>query len=226
MKTYKKVLFALLAVLPALCSGAAVLFFLPDTVAAHFGIEGGADRWGSKYEAFIFPAVILVFAALYLIIRYFIKRSSSDENDRVNRNLDISDSVIICVLLMFNVLCIFLLIAMGKPSVMSGSGSILFIILGVAIGAMFVIIGNIMPKTKINNMLGMRLSFAMDTDEHWYIANRAGGIAMVVTGFATALSGIILRSGLYIIVMLGSLIITLTVAIIYSYVKIKGEKAK
>ena len=97
-------------------------------------------------------------------------------------------------------------------------------VIAVVIGVMFIVIGCIMPKTKPNSFVGMRLSWCMDSDEHWYIANRAGGIAMVTSGIATIISGLIFRNGYYVVGMLLALIISLTVATVYSYAIIKKKK--
>lgn len=104
MKKFKRIMIMILAVLPMIYTAVAVFFFLPDTVAAHFGIDGTPDRYGSKYEAFLFPAIILVITLLYFFYRKFQQRSSTDDNDRTARNLDILDTVILIVRLQIQLL--------------------------------------------------------------------------------------------------------------------------
>lgn len=41
--------------------------FLPDTIPVHYGVEGTVDRWGSKYECFIFPVITFVMGGLLLL---------------------------------------------------------------------------------------------------------------------------------------------------------------
>ena len=41
-----------------------MLFILPDTVPVHFDINGVADRWGSKFELLLLPAVFIACAFL------------------------------------------------------------------------------------------------------------------------------------------------------------------
>lgn len=226
MKTFKKVLSLILAVTPLICTATAVFFILPDTVAAHFGVNGTPDRYGSKYEAFILPAIILALYLIYFFCRKLIFKSSADDNNRAERNLDITDTVIMLVLVMMNALNIFLLSIMAKPEYLKDKESTIFVIISAVIGIMFIVIGNIMPKTRRNSVIGMRMPFCMDTDEHWYIANRAGGVAMVISGLVTVISGLIVRNGSYIIYMIIALILSLTVASIYSYAIIKGENKK
>lgn len=224
MKKFKTIIIAVLSVLPMIYTAVAVFFFLPDTVAAHFGIDGTPDRYGSKYEAFLFPAIILGIALFYFFYRKFQQRSSIEDNDRTARNLDILDTVILIVMVLFNALCVFLLTIMKHPVTMKNKESMIFVIISTIIGVLFILLGNILPKTKTNSFVGVRLSWCMDSDEHWYITNRNCGIAMVLSGICTVIAGLIVRNGTYIIYMILSLIVFLTVATIYSYVIIKGKK--
>lgn len=222
MKKCKQILILIAAVLPAVYTAVAVFFLLPDTVAAHFGVNGAPDRYGSKYEAFIFPGFLLALYIIYYLIRKFALRSSTDENSRVKRNIDVLDTIVLITYLLFNAICVMLLFLMKNPGMMKDK-SIVFPVIATFIGIMFIVIGNIMPKTKPNSFVGMRMRFCMDTDEHWHIANRSSGIAMVISGIACIVSGFVWRSGSWVIGMIVSLIITQTVATVYSYVIIKKE---
>ena len=224
MKRFKKITIILLAILPTIYSAIAVFFILPDTVAAHFGIDGTPDRYGSKYEAFLFPAIILVITLLYFLYRKFQEKSSKEHNDRTARNLDILDTVIMIVMVLFNAMCVFLLTIMKHPGTMKNKENMIFVIISTVVGVLFILLGNILPKTKPNDFIGVRLSWCTDSDEHWYITNRNCGIAMVLAGICTVIAGLIVRNGTYIIYMILSLILFLTVATIYSYVIIKREK--
>ena len=224
MKKFKRIMIMILAVLPMIYSAIAVFFILPDTVAAHFGLDGTPDRYGSKYEAFLFPAIILVITLLYFLYRKFQQRSSKEDNDRTARNLDILDTVIMIVMVLFNALCVFLLTVMKHPATMKNMENNIFVIISTVVGVLFILLGNILPKTKPNSFVGVRLSWCMDSDEHWHITNRNCGIAMVLSGICTVIAGLIVRNGTYVIYMILSLILFLTVATIYSYVIIKGKK--
>ncbi len=223
MKKFKRITIMILAVLPMIYTAVVVFFFLPDTVAAHFGIDGTPDRYGSKYEAFLFPAIILVITLLYFLYRKFQEKSSKEDNDRTARNLDILDTVIMIVMVLFNALCVFLLTMMKRPGMMKNKENMIFVIISCVIGVLFILLGNILPKTKPNSFIGVRLSWCMDSDEHWYIANRNCGIAMVLSGICTVIAGLIVKNGTYVIYMILSLILFLTVATIYSYVIIKKK---
>lgn len=224
MKKFKGIMIMILAVLPMIYTAIAVFFILPDTVAAHFGVDGTPDRYGSKFEAFLFPAIILGIAVFYFLYRKFQQRSSTEDNDRTARNLDILDTVILIVMVLFNALCAFLLTIMKHPALMKNKENMIFVIISTVIGVLFILLGNILPKTKPNSFVGVRMSWSTDSDEHWYITNRNCGIAMVLSGICTVIAGLIVKNGTYVIYMILSLIVFLTVATIYSYVIIKGKK--
>lgn len=57
MKKLNKIMLAL-SILPTLLTSV-FLFFMNDTVPMHYNASGAVDRYGSKYENFIFPAIIL-----------------------------------------------------------------------------------------------------------------------------------------------------------------------
>ena len=56
MKKLNKIMLAL-SILPTLLTSV-FLFFMNDTVPMHYNASGAVDRYGSKYENFIFPAII------------------------------------------------------------------------------------------------------------------------------------------------------------------------
>ena len=224
MKTFKRVILAIFAFLPLVITTAAVLFYLPDQVIAHFDINGNVDRMGSKYEAFILPCVVLVMYAVYMLVRKFSEKSS-DDDDKTARNLDIVETVFIAIFAMFGVICVATIIASKEPEIITGGNSLFALIMSTCMGILFIIIGNIIPKSRRNSAVGFRIGFATDTDEHWYIMNRNSGIALVISGIVTIAAGLVLRDMLgFVISMFISLFVTTSIAIIISYAKIKREK--
>lgn len=61
----KKLAFYILMFLP-LAAVLIALHFLPDQIPVHYDFDGQVTRWGSKYEALIFPAMTLLLALLCL----------------------------------------------------------------------------------------------------------------------------------------------------------------
>lgn len=76
-KEMKKIIWTL-AVLPTIVTAVA-LKFMPDTVPLHYNFAGEIDRWGSKYEHFLMPALLIVFVVLMQVITYFQEKKIEDE---------------------------------------------------------------------------------------------------------------------------------------------------
>ena len=47
---------------------AVALKFMPDKVPMHYNMSGEIDRWGSKYENFIFPCIIIVMTVFWKLL--------------------------------------------------------------------------------------------------------------------------------------------------------------
>lgn len=96
----------ILTLLPMVMTTVAVLWFLPDTIPAHYGISGEVDRWGSKYESFILPGISLVFGVAMLLGAWISSRSSRKEVEQGSRIFVIAGNVSLAV---FNVMTLFFL---------------------------------------------------------------------------------------------------------------------
>ena len=69
IKTSYLILYVFLMLLPLILTLAA-LPHLPEEIPAHYGFSGQVDRWGSKYEALIFPVITICFGALMALIAW------------------------------------------------------------------------------------------------------------------------------------------------------------
>jgi uncharacterized membrane protein len=96
-------LYWLLAFLPLIVTGIAFPYY-PATIPAHFDSAGQVNRYGSKAELFILPAITLVIALLNLLFFNYSKKHQNKKH--INLIHDASKFVIIVV---FNVLTYILL---------------------------------------------------------------------------------------------------------------------
>ena len=98
MKT-KKTVYYILMYLPFAVNLAA-LPFLPDRIPAHYGFDNQVTRWGSKYEALLYPLVI-VFMGYFMLA--MAKLGAKDEEHGKNNETVLLISGIL-ILLLFHVL--------------------------------------------------------------------------------------------------------------------------
>lgn len=218
----KKVMW-IVSIIPFVITGI-VLRFLPDTVPMHYNAEGVIDRWGSKYENLLFPVIIL---ALTLFWQLFIwgfekkaaKAKSEKEQMEAKSNAKMLHIVAISMAVMYCVMqCFFLYGAYVEANTAAthsviDAGQISCILLGLS----FVVLGNFMPKTRTNGVVGFRMVWSMYNDVTWAKTNRFSGGIMIIIGLLTIVSAIFLDSMLATGLMLLYLFIGLIVMLIYAY---------
>ena len=54
-----------------------VLPFLPDTIPVHFDLNGNVNRWGSRYESLVLPAIAAATGLFMIWVTKFV--SSKDD---------------------------------------------------------------------------------------------------------------------------------------------------
>lgn len=196
------------------------LFFMSDTVPTHYNINGDIDRWGSKYENFIFPAIII---ALYLFLMIYIKFysvSNTDNIEKAKTNINVLYIIAIVITSALGVLqCIFLVMAFINSENLSINIDIFFI-MNCILSIVYIFIGNFLPKTKHNQITGVRTSWTQKSDKNWYVANRNAGIAFVVAGIISIIESSIIGGILSTFIMILILLISFIISYIYSYITV------
>ena len=179
MKT-KRIMFYGLMALPLVVVLVA-LQFLPEQIPAHYDFNNQVTRWGSKYETLIFPIFIVIFGLFMLgMARYSAKQEEGGKN---NENVCIIAGI--AVLILFNAMTgYFLYTDFNKvenlSSVALDVNQLIFGILGISM----IIIGNIMPKARMNSVMGLRTSWSMKNETTWKKSQRFGGISFIIGGIA------------------------------------------
>ncbi len=163
----------ILTLLPMVITTVAVLWFLPDTIPAHYGISGEVDRWGSKYESFILPGISLVFGVAMLLGAWISGRSSRKEVEQGSRIFVIAGNVSLAV---FNVMTLFFLYtSWAQMEHLEGVPEIGLRILFAMIAIMLLILGAVMPQVKQNAWFGVRTKWTMQSVSVWEKSQRFGG---------------------------------------------------
>lgn len=177
MKT-KKTAYYILMYLPL----AAVLLALPqlpEKIPAHFGFDNQVDRWGSKYEALLFPVISLLMGYFVLgMAKLAAKKEVHGEN-----NKKVTMIMGIFVLISFNALnAYFLYISLNKVEDLSSVSLDLYQLVFGIMGVLMIVTGNVMPKLRRNAMIGLRTRWSMKNDVTWKKSQLIGGISFIVGG--------------------------------------------
>lgn len=218
----KKVMW-IVSIIPLIIT-AVVLQFMPDSVPMHYDASGAIDRWGSKYENLIFPAFILAMTLFWqLLIIYFEKKAKKTTVDKERAesatNSKMLKIVAISMAVMFGIMQCFILYGACVEADTNAThasvdiGKVSCILLGVV----FIVLGNFMPKTKKNGIVGVRVSWSMYNDITWMKSNRFGAVALIIVGLLTIVTTVFVDSGIAVILMLGYLLVSTIVIMIYAH---------
>ena len=198
---------------------AAVLFSLavynrlPEQVATHFGPTGEADGWSSRsFAAFGIPLLAFFIFSLMNALPKILPRA-----ENFSQFADTYWTVVtMMVAFMLAMHVVILGKALGWPVDVPT-----FVLLGV--GALFVILGNLMPRVKSNWVLGIRTPWTLDSETVWHETHRLGGRTMVAGGIITMIAAF-LPEAIKPWVALGALMLGAFVPAVYSYVVWRREK--
>ena len=90
-------------------------------------------------------------------------------------------------------------------------------LIGIGIGALFAVIGNVLTTVRSNFLFGVRTPWTLTSDLSWDRTNRLVGRLFVVAGLTLIVLGLIGQSELLFGVMIGWVVVILTVGFVYSY---------
>lgn len=185
---------------------------LPDNMVSHWGGDGVADGTAPKaFMVFGLPLILLALQWLMLLVSAFWDKRP--QNDKIAK---ISYGIIPVASLVVN---------FSIYSVALDKEWDLFVLIPVFIGAMFVFIGNYLPKTTRNRTMGIKLRWTMGNDENWNKTHRLGGKIWFWGGLviiATAL----LPFKITIAAMIAMILVSTVVPTVYSYSIYKKHRAE
>lgn len=177
---------------------------LPEQVPFHWDINGQVDRYASKTEAvFIIPVIMLVLQWLCTLL------SQLDPKGK-NHN----EKTMWLVLWIIPVLNLFLhvmvwLAALGREINMA-------VIMPLFMGALFVIVGNYLPKCRQSYTVGIKLPWTLHDEDNWNATHRLAGKLWVAGGLLCMPCALL--SGVWaFIVMMSILVVMCAVPTVYSY---------
>ena len=190
------------------------LVFLPDQIPAHYGSDNQVTRWGSKYETLIFPLMIILFGLIMLALAKF----SSKQEKQGKSNEKICILVGICFLLIFNIMTgYFLYTDFNKVENLSTVSLDLSQLIFILLGIFMIIIGNIMPKIRMNSVMGLRTKWSMKNEITWKKSQRFGGISLMVVGILIILVCCFTKGFACYLWSIGILMLSLPIDIFYTF---------
>jgi uncharacterized membrane protein len=90
----------------------------------------------------------------------------------------------------------------------------------VLVGVVFIIIGNYSPKTKLNPVVGVRISWTLESEENWRRTHRFAGYLWMIGGFVLIVTAFLMYYGfayIWAAVFFGVIIAMIAAPFLYSY---------
>lgn len=173
-------------IVAAVTLGAAIWAYpqLPARVATHWNLHGEPDGYSGRFVgAFVFPLVILGVA---LVVQILPKIDPKGKN-----YLKFNDTywlLINGVLIFMGVMHLAVLgNAIGAPVSVQR-------VMPVALGFLFVMVGNYLSRVQPNWFIGIRTPWTLSSDTVWRKTHRLGGWVFVIAGLLFMVSAVLPNS--------------------------------
>lgn len=192
----------------------AALPFLPDQIPAHYGVDNQVTRWGSKYETLILPVIIIIFGLFMLAITNYTAKNEKDGKN--NEKVCILTTIVSLVI--FNIMTLFFLYTdfnkIEDLSLVSPDFERLTFGLW---GIFMIIIGNVMPKLRMNCLIGLRTKWSMKNEASWKKSQLCGGVSFIIGGIIIILICMLGKNINYLMWGMGVLIVLIVIDVFLTY---------
>ena len=184
---------------------------LPDPMPSHWNIHGEVDGWSSK--AF----TVLGLPALMLALQWVCVLASMADPKYKNYNPKM-------IKLMFWICpAIGLVLSFMVYPAALGYSVPIKTIMPLLVGALFIVVGNWLPKCQQTYTMGIKLPWTFASEENWNATHRFGGKVWFFGGIATMLTAFLGNFW----IMMGILAVMVILPTIYSYLYYRNhEKGK
>jgi uncharacterized membrane protein len=186
---------------------------LPETMPTHWNMSGQVDGWSSRiWGAWGLP---LAMAVIWFTMRFLPHIDPRRANYEKFRGA--YEALIVAILAFMLALHLVLLMsAMGTVVPMDR-------VIVAGVGALFIVIGAILPRARSNWFVGIRTPWTLSSEVSWERTHKLGGVLFMAFG-AIALIVAAVAPGAVKLVLLGCGIPMALFLIIYSYVVWKEDQ--
>jgi len=204
-------------------AAAVAMNFLPDVVPINYNVFGEVGGRGSKCWLFLFPLIAVIASVVWSIYIRAREKRLNAADEKTTARMKNNGKVLFVILLAYEVFVLVgqavmtvHLISMGEDN----SGAMpagLSSVLCCALGVLYVVIGNIIPKARLGAVLGVRTKWSMKNERAWQYSNRFGGAALFTAGVLIIAEALIFRGMTVLYILLGIIAVAVAATVIYSY---------
>ena len=171
MKTNKKLLILTsMVILFPILWGLMIWPQLPNQISIHFNVAGQANNFQPKpLVVFGLPILLLL---VHLLVIFMIGR------DPKNRTMN--EKMVRVIYWLTSIVSLSISYLVYSKALGSTTNPSVFV--SVLLGLIFVIMGNYMPKLKVNHTVGIRLPWTLQSEDNWHKTHRLAGKLWVLGG--------------------------------------------
>ena len=180
-KNLKKLIITSIVILIPVIIGILLWNKLPEQVPVHWDINGAVDGYATRLQAiFLMPLILVVFQWI-CVIGTSLDPKKQNINDKIF-------TLVLWIIPVLSLLCNSFVYATALGHKVNVN-----VIMPLFMGALFIIIGNYLPKCKQSYTMGIKLPWTLDDEENWNKTHRLAGFLWVVGGvviMASAITGV------------------------------------
>ncbi len=185
-------------------------------IPSHWNFRGEIDGYAGKWTAILlFPGINTLMFIIMLILPIISVRYRKTP-ERFSHMVPIITNIVI---FFFATIHIYTLLIGAK--LISATGSFIFY----ALGLMFILLGNILPKMPSSFFIGIRTPWTLSSEYVWRKTHKVGGICFVLSGllmiFVPAIWG---NNATAMIIMSVLFMALLLYSVLYSFLLYKKEE--
>lgn len=178
-----------------------------EMLATHWNLAGEADDFMPALPALLFPAgMVLLLAVIFAAIPRL---------DPLQDKLEKSAPVLRATWIGMLALLVAVQLAIGGPAWgLAVSAKLIF----VAVGGLFMVLGNVLPKSRPGFFVGIRTPWTLTSEDNWIATHRLGGKLFMLAGFAMIVTGLLpVGEAVTMAVTLAAVPLAALVPIVYSW---------
>jgi uncharacterized membrane protein len=189
--------------------------YAPDRIPAHWNFEGQVDRYGGKFEGLL--VLPLVALGLYVVLRVVPALDPGKENYQTFRRA--YDAIRLTVtLFLAAIYTVGVLTAFGYHVNMTT-------VVGLAMGVLFLVLGNVMGKIRPNWFVGVRTPWTLSSKLSWTKTHRLAGWLFILMGLFAIAWGITQNVWVFGTMLAADGVCVVTI-LVYSYLVYRKDPAR
>jgi uncharacterized membrane protein len=188
---------------------------LPERVPTHWDMNGAVNGDSSRaFAAWLVPGIMALIALVLPRLPAIDPRRANYAKFRPTYDLVVNG--ILTMLLVMHVAM--LGFALGWPISMERFTPFM-------VGALLILLGNVMPRARPNWMFGIRTPWTLSNDRVWERTHRLGGVLFVIAGAALVLAALLFPSATFHVIIV-AVVGASVVPLVYSYFAWRQESAR